>query len=248
LVTRRSKPAAAEQQPAKQEREIKNRLLATLPEKELLLVREHLEFLDLPDHLTLHEAHDEVKYIYFPNSGMISLVIAMQDGKTVEVALVGREGATSISAASGPTRNPIREIMQISGNGYRIKIDELRKLLPVAPQFKHMLSRYTLMLNMQMAQTAACNRLHDIEQRLARWLLMAQERVESSMLMITHDFLATMLGTDRPTVSSTAGVLQKLNIINYRRGAVTILDTPKLQTFACECFGVIQRYNEEYWG
>jgi len=247
LATRRTKTAAAEQQPAR-ERELKNRLLSALPEKELQLVREHLEFLDLPDHLTLHEAHDEVKYIYFPNSGMISLVIAMQDGKTVEVALVGREGATSISAASGPIRNPIREIMQISGNGYRIKIEELRKLLPAAPQFRHMLNRYTLMLNMQMAQTAACNRLHDIEQRLARWLLMAQERVESSMLMITHDFLATMLGTDRPTVSSTAGVLQKLNIINYRRGAVTILDTPKLQSFACECVGVIQRYNDEYWG
>lgn len=214
----------------------------------MILVREQLEYLDLPDHLTLHEAHDEVKYIYFPDSGMISLVIAMQDGKTVEVALVGREGATSISAPSGLVRSPIREIMQISGDGYRMKIDELRKLLPVAPQLKHLLNRYTLMLNMQMAQTAACNRLHDIEQRLARWLLMAQERVESSMLMITHDFLATMLGTDRPTVSSTAGVLQKLNIINYRRGAVTILDTPKLQTFACECFGVIQRYNQEYWG
>jgi CRP-like cAMP-binding protein len=247
LATRRLKTEMATPLPVRQEREIRNKVLATLPEKEFGLIRDQLEYIDLPDHLTLHEAHDEVKYIYFPNSGMISLVIAMQDGKTVEVGLVGREGATSIGAASGPNRNPIREIMQIGGNGYRVKIEELRKVLQNAPELKHRLSRYTLMLNMQMAQTAACNRLHDIEQRLARWLLMAQERVESSLLMITHDFLATMLGTDRPTVSSTAGVLQKLNIINYRRGAVTILDTPKLQSFACECFSVIQRYDSEYW-
>jgi CRP-like cAMP-binding protein len=247
LATRRSKIQNTVELPVRQEREIRNKLVASLPEKEFALVQNHLEFLDLPDHLVLHEAHDETKYIYFPNSGMISLVIAMQDGKTVEVALVGREGATSIAAASGSNRTPIREVMQIGGNGYRMRIDELRKVLSEAPQLKHRLTRYSLMLNMQMAQTAACNRLHDIEQRLARWLLMAQERVESSLLLITHDFLATMLGTDRPTVSSTAGVLQKLGIINYRRGAVTILDTPKLQGFACECFNVIRRYNEEYW-
>jgi CRP-like cAMP-binding protein len=247
LATRRAKIQNTVELPVRQEREIRNKLVASLPEKEFALVQNHLEFLDLPDHLVLHEAHDETKYIYFPNSGMISLVIAMQDGKTVEVALVGREGATSIAAASGSNRTPIREVMQIGGNGYRMRIDELRKILSEAPQLKHRLSRYSLMLNMQMAQTAACNRLHDIEQRLARWLLMAQERVESSLLLITHDFLATMLGTDRPTVSSTAGVLQKLGIINYRRGAVTILDTQKLQGFACECFSVIQRYNEEYW-
>jgi CRP-like cAMP-binding protein len=108
-----------------------------------------------------------------------------------------------------------------------------------------MLSRYAAIRGMQVAQTAACNRLHDIGQRLARWLLMTQDRVDSGSLPITHDFLATMLGTDRPSVSEAAGVLQKNKVIEYTRGAVKIMNRKKLENSACECYGVIQQYDSE---
>jgi len=119
------------------------------------------------------------------------------------------------------------------------------KLLKSTPQFQMMLSRYTAVQGMQIAQTVACNRLHLIEMRLARWLLMAQDRVDSAMIAMTHDFLATMLGTSRPTVSTAAAILHKNGAIDYVRGAVTIVNRRKLKSSACECYGVIQRFNSE---
>jgi CRP-like cAMP-binding protein len=126
-----------------------------------------------------------------------------------------------------------------------VKLGALKSVLPSAPGLQRILARYAVVQGMQFAQTAACNRLHNIEQRLARWLLITQDRVDSAMLNITHDFLATMLGTDRPTVSLAAGILQDRQIIEYTRGAVQILDRTKLEECACECYGVIQQYNHE---
>jgi CRP-like cAMP-binding protein len=121
----------------------------------------------------------------------------------------------------------------------------LQEILRVTPQLQIMLSRYAAGLAMQVAQTAACNRLHNIKQRLARWLLIAQDKVESGFLPITHDFLATMLGTDRPSVSLAAGILQRAQIIEYARGAVKILNRKKLEEFVCECYAVVKQYNGE---
>src|SRR5208337_3407595 len=121
----------------------------------------------------------------------------------------------------------------------------LQKTLESAPHLQLMLSRYAAIRSMQVAQTAACKRLHDIEQRLARWLLMTQDRVDSGSLPITHDFLATMLGTDRPSVSLAAGVLQKKKLIEYTRGAVKIINRKQLEESACECYGITQQYNGE---
>jgi CRP-like cAMP-binding protein len=124
-------------------------------------------------------------------------------------------------------------------------VTSVRELLPSAPQLRYGLERFSVVLGLQMAQTAGCNRLHDVEQRLARWLLMAQDRVNSASLPITHDFLATMLGTDRPSVSLAAGVLQKAGVIEYSRGSVKILNRAELERISCECYGVIQRYSNE---
>ncbi len=121
----------------------------------------------------------------------------------------------------------------------------MQSILESAPQLQLMLSRYAAIRGMQIAQTAACNRLHDIKQRLARWLLMTQDRVDSGSLAITHDFIATMLGTGRPTVSLAAGVLQRKGLIEYTRGAVKIVNRKKLEDAACECYGVIQQYDGE---
>ena len=136
-------------------------------------------------------------------------------------------------------------MVQIAGDGFRVEVGAFQKTLESAPLLQLMLSRYAAIRGMQVAQTAACNRLHDIEQRLARWLLMTQDRVDSGSLAITHDFLATMLGTDRPTVSLAAGVLQRKELIEYTRGAVEIVNRKKLEDSACECYGVIRQYDGE---
>jgi CRP-like cAMP-binding protein len=222
-----------------------NKILLSISDNEYALIRPHLEFLGMPPHLSLYEPGRSLEYVHFPNAGMVSLVIATEDGRTVEVGEVGREGFSGVQAAVGINSNQVREIVQIAGDGFRVRIGALKRVLQSAPELQRILTRYAVVQGMQFAQTAACNRLHNIEQRLARWLLITQDRVDSAMLAITHDFLATMLGTDRPTVTLAAGVLQEKQIIDYTRGAVQILSRKKLEGCSCECYGVIQQYNHE---
>jgi len=169
----------------------------------------------------------------------------MKDGKTAEAGVVGNEGFTGTPAVVGLSRSPLQSVVQITGDGFRVKVGALQNTLESTPQLRLLLNRYTAIRGMQIAQTAACNRLHGIEQRLTRWLLMTQDRVGSGALPITHDFLATMLGTDRPTVSLAAGVLQKKKLIQYTRGAVKIVNRNKLEASACECYAVIRQYDGE---
>ena len=222
-----------------------NKILLSISDKEYALIRPHLEFLSMPHHLSLYEPGQPLEFVHFPNTGMVSLVIATEDGKTVEVGEVGREGFAGIQAAVGINRNQVREIVQIAGDGFRVRIGALQSVLQSSPELQRILTRYAVVQGMQFAQTAACNRLHNIEQRFARWLLITLDRVDSPTLAITHDFLATMLGTDRPTVSLAAGILQDKQIIEYTRGAVQILSRTKLEACACECYAVIQQYNRE---
>jgi len=224
---------------------VSNRLLLSISDSDYGSLRPYLEYVDLPNHLVLHEAGGRLEFAYFPNRGLISLVVVMKDGKTAEAGIVGNEGFTGIPAAVGLSRSPLEAVVQITGDGFRVKAGALQNTLEFAPHLQSMLSRYVVVRGMQVAQTAACNRLHDIEQRLARWLLMTQDRVDSGLLPITHDFLATMLGTDRPTVSLAAGVLQRKGLVEYTRGAVKIVNRKKLEDSACECYGVIQRYDGE---
>jgi len=224
---------------------VTNKILLSIPHHEFRTIRPHLEYCSFPSHLTLHEPTEILRFVYFLNSGLVSLIVPMEDGQTVEAGVVGSEGAAGVPIAVGLLRSPVREIVQISGDGFRISAIAMFKILKSTPQFQMMLSRYTAVQGMQIAQTVACNRLHLIEMRLARWLLMAQDRVDSAMIAMTHDFLATMLGTSRPTVSTAAATLQKNGAIEYVRGAVTIVNRRKLKSSACECYGVIQRFNSE---
>jgi CRP-like cAMP-binding protein len=224
---------------------IGNKILLSISDSDYSSLRPHLEYVLLPNHLVIHEAGGKLKFAYFPNRGMISLVVVMKNGKTAEAGIVGNEGFTGTLAAVGLGRSTLQAVIQITGDGFRVKIGALQKALEAAPHLQLLLSRYAAIRGMQVAQTAACNRLHDIEQRLARWLLMTQDRVDSGPLPITHDFLATMLGTDRPTVSLTAGVLQRKKMIEYTRGAVKIVNRKKLEGSACECYGVIRQYDGE---
>jgi CRP-like cAMP-binding protein len=221
---------------------VENKILLAIPDNEFWMIRPQLEAVELKSHQILHESHDVLKYAYFPNDGLLSLVVVTAEGKTVEAGIVGKEGLVGIPAIAGLERSPLREIVQISGEAVRIPVSSLRDSLASAPQLRSELERFSVLLGLQVAQTAGCNRLHDVEQRLARWLLMAQDRVNSETLPITHDFLATMLGTDRPSVSLAAGALQKAGVIEYSRGSVKIVNRAELERTSCECYGVIQRY------
>ena len=224
---------------------VTNEILLSIPDNEYRALRPALEFEELPHHVNLHQPHESQEFAHFPNNGLISLVIVLSGGKSVEAGLVGNEGFIGTPGIAGLARSPFLEVVQISGEGFRVTIDVLRDTISSAPQLRRMLERYSIVLGLQIAQTAACNRLHGVEQRLARWLLMAQDRVDSGVLPITHDFLATMLGTDRPSVSLAAGVLQRNQIIEYNRGSVKILNRDALERAACECYGVIRQYSED---
>ena len=222
---------------------VTNRILLGIPDEECSGLRPYLEYVALERHNTLHEPNETPRYVYFPNAGLLSLVVVTVDGKTVEAGIVGREGIVGLASAVGLSRNPLREIVQIAGNGFKIAIVALKNALGATPQLRDMLSRYAVLHSLQVSQTAACNRLHGAAQRLARWLLMTQDRVDSGMLEITHDFLATMLGTDRPSITVAASQLQGQQLIEYSRGSVKILNRKKLEKFACECYGVVQQFN-----
>jgi CRP-like cAMP-binding protein len=224
---------------------VSNILLLSISDNDYSSLRPYLEYVSLPNHLVLHEGSGKLEFAYFPNRGLISLVVVMKDGRTAEAGIVGNEGFTGTPAAVGLSTSPLQAVVQISGDGFRVEVETLQNILESTPDLRLLLSRYAVVQGMQVAQTAACNRLHDIEQRLARWLLMTQDRVDSGSLLITHDFLATMLGTDRPTVSLAAGVLQREEIIEYTRGAVQIVNRKKLEDSACECYGITQQYNGE---
>ena len=224
---------------------VSNIILLSISDDDYSSLRPHLEYVNLPNHQVLHEAGGKLEFVYFPNRGLISLVVVMKDGRTAEAGVVGNEGFTGAPAAVGLSRGPLRAVVQITGDGFRAKVGALQKTLEAAPHFRLLLNRYVAIRGMQIAQTAACNRLHGIEQRLARWLLMTQDRVDSGSLRITHDFLATMLGTDRPSVSLAAGVLQKKGFIEYARGAVKITNRKKLESSTCECYAVIRQYDGE---
>jgi CRP-like cAMP-binding protein len=222
---------------------VSNIILLSISDRDYDVLRPDLEDVDLPNHLVLHEAGGKLEFAYFPNRGLISLVVVMKDGRCAEAGIVGREGFAGTPAIVGLSRSPLQAVVQITGDGSRVEVGALQKTLESTPHLQSLLSRYAVVQGMQVAQTAACNRLHDIKQRLARWLLMTQDRMDSELLPITHDFLATMLGTDRPSVSVAAGILQKEQLIEYTRGAVKILNRNKLEECSCECYGITQQYN-----
>jgi CRP-like cAMP-binding protein len=224
---------------------VRNRILLSTADNEYRLIRPDLTYIDLPHHLSLHEPTQNIKSVYFPNRGMVSQVVVTKDGRTVEVGVVGKEGYVGAGLAAGLSRSSVREIIQVAGDGFRILANALERILRAAPQLQVLLNRHAGLQGMQIAQTAACNRLHDIQQRLSRWLLMTQDRVDSGVLPITHDFIATMMGTDRSTVSLAASVLQEKGTIEYVRGAVKIVNRRKLEKSACECYGVIQQFEDE---
>jgi CRP-like cAMP-binding protein len=198
-----------------------------------------MEFVRLRLHQVLHEVGEVIRSVYFLNDGMSSVLTVNPDGESVEVGLIGKEGFVGLPVIFGFKTSALRIITQGDGTAYRMDVGILQSFLPQCPALKRQLQRYSMILGIQTTQLAACNRLHDVEERLARWLLMTQERIGNTTLPLTQEFLSQMLGTRRSTVSVAAGILQKAGMISYTRGNVTILNKSKLEAAACDCYEMI---------
>jgi CRP-like cAMP-binding protein len=219
---------------------IQNRLLLNLPRKESDFVFSKLVFLDLRLNDLLQEAEKQIKYCYFPNTAMASILNVMNDGKSVEVGLAGWEGFVGMPLVVGFRSSASRAVTQAQGTAFRINADDMRQALRHCPQLMISLMRYSQEATMEVTQIAACNRLHEVEERLARWLLMSQDRIGSDKLPLTQEFLSQMLGSRRASVTVAAGALQKAGLIHYTRGHVSILNREALESASCECYQVIQ--------
>jgi CRP-like cAMP-binding protein len=222
---------------------ISNLLLLSIPDEEFVLLRPLLEPVDLPRYRVLYEQGEKIVHSYFLNQGMISLVIIASDGRTVEVGIAGRRGVVGVPLAFGLNDAYSRAIVQLPGNGVRISAEFLPEAFDRCPNLRRLIERYVLTQQLQVAQIAACNRLHDMDQRLARWLLMCQDTIDSGMIPLTHEFIAQMLGSGRPTVTIAAGVLERAGLIENTRGNVKILNRKRLEDAACECYGAIQNFH-----
>ena len=218
---------------------IKNKILAALPEKDYQRVLVHLEPVELNHGQVLYEIGETIDYLYFPFNAMISLVTEMEDGKIVEVGLIGNDGMSGASALMGRQVSFERALIQIPNGGTRVKVELLQKEFDKGGILQNLLLGYVTDLMRQVSQTAACNAAHTTEERLARWLLMCSDRVESLTLNLTQEFLAEMLGTRRATVSVAAITLQSASLINYSRGHITIIEREGLEAFACECYKIL---------
>jgi CRP-like cAMP-binding protein len=222
-------------------REIRNKILLGLPETERSLILPKLEFVSLPTPTVLNETDEPIKFAFFLNEGLASILAIMADGKSVEVGLCGNEGFVGIPLAAGLSTSPTRVIMQVGGSGFRITVKSFIALLRECPALAIRLQRFAQELSLQSGQVAACNRLHEVDERLARWLLMSQDRLGGDLVPLTQEFLAHMLGTRRASVTVAAGILQKAGLITYKRGSVKILSRTKLEDATCECYGIMAR-------
>jgi CRP-like cAMP-binding protein len=200
----------------------------------------YLELVELPLRQVLHEPGERIENVYFPTDAMISLVSIMQDGSIIEVALVGKEGMVGIPVILGGEYTTTQAVVQIAGSALRMQANVLKVEFDRPGELQCLLLRYVQALFTRVSQSAACNRLHSIEERLARWLLTVQDCLQTSEFPMTQEYIAQMLGSRRSGVTVAAGILQQAGIISYRRGKIKILNQEGLENTACECYGIIK--------
>jgi len=225
----------------------RNRILAALPPAEFSRITDELEPFALATHAVLYEADTPISHVYFPTSGCVSMVNVMQEG-AVEVGTIGFEGFAGLPLLLDDDRMPTRAFVQLTGASYRMQAGVFQRSLERNPAFERLLNRHSLALFNQAAQSVACNRLHTLESRCARWLLMTHDRMRMEPFTLTHEFLSYMLGVHRPAVTLAAGVLQRAGLIRYTRGKVTVLDRGGLEAVACSCYEITRKNYERLIG
>jgi CRP-like cAMP-binding protein len=215
---------------------IRNWILNNVPDEEFQRIRPHLETMSLIQGTTVLRQESEVSHAIFPNSGLVSLLVMMTEGRSSEASIAGCEGMVGVGLVGGLSRSVHSGLVQVAGDALRISADRFRECLEDAPQFRDAITRFCVIQLMLISQTAACNRLHPLEKRLARWLLLCQDRLSSETISTTHDLLATLLGTDRPSITLAAQKMQSEGVIRTTRGHLTVLARPQLEQFSCECY------------
>ena len=218
-----------------------NRLLAALPPSDRERLFPHLELVPMELGRVLYESGDALVHVYFPLDSIVSLLYVMENGASAEISVVGNEGLIGLALFMGGETTPSRAIVQSAGYGYRLIGRRLKEEFNRHGELQLLLLRYTQALITQMAQTAVCNRHHSVDQQLCRWLLLSLDRLSSNKLVMTQELIANMLGVRREGVTDAAGKLQKLGVIRYARGQITVLDRDKLEALSCECYAVVKK-------
>lgn len=218
-----------------------NHILAALPEEIYERLLPHLEHVSMPLGDVLYESGIQMRHIYFPINSIVSLLYVMENGASAEIAIVGNEGFVGISLFMGGESALNRAVVQSSGEAYRLPGRILKNEFERGGPLQHLFLRYTQALLTQMAQTAACNRHHTLDQQFCRWLLLSIDRLPSNELVMTQELIANMLGVRREGVTEAAGHVQKAGLISYQRGHITVLDRPGLEARACECYAVVKK-------
>jgi CRP-like cAMP-binding protein len=217
-----------------------NQLLAALPDAEYQRLVPYLESVSLPLKQVLHKAGESIEYVYFPHRAIVSLIATPEKGSKVEVGLVGNEGVVGIPSVLGDNIATTTAMVQVADSGMRIEASLLKTEFGRGGVLQSLLLRYTQALYALTSQNAACNRLHHLEERLARWLLLVCDRVGSNELQLTHEFISEMLGVRRAGVTDAANSLQLAGLIRYTRGKITILNRQELEAASCSCYGIIK--------
>ncbi len=218
----------------------KNVFLASLPNIEIERLRPHLSPVTFKLRQQLLDGHAS-RHVYFVEEGLASVVLTMKDGATIEVGVVGRDGVVGLPILLGGSQMPGRTFIQVEGSGFRIDAQFAKEEFERPGQLRDQLKKYLAANLLQTAQNAACNRLHTMSERLARWLLTCHDRVQSNRMPLTHEFLGQMLGVPRTTVTAAAGMLHQAGLIDYSRGHVTIKNRAELENVACECYAIARK-------
>jgi CRP-like cAMP-binding protein len=216
-----------------------NKLLATLPRSDFDMLAPYLTTSSLPQGQIAYEAGAEVDHIYFPHGGMFSLLAVMRDGKAIETATVGREGVVGAMAGLGLYQSMVRTIVQLPLHASKIAAAPFRRAVGASNVLRDLCVRYNEVMLTQARVTAACNALHQVDERFARWLLQSADRAAGDPLMLTQELLAEMLGVRRTSVTEVARRMQEKGVITYSRGVIKILDRPALERLSCECYGTL---------
>jgi CRP-like cAMP-binding protein len=228
--------------------EPRNRLLRAIPREEFARLRPHLELVALEPLERLAELGEPIPHVHFPETGIISLVSCLPDGTLVEHGTVGYEGMAGVPLVLGVKWTPALVLGEVPGTSWRLDAARFVELLPTLPALEALLRRYAVYLLAQVSQALACNALHVIEQRCARWLLMTHDRVEGDAFLLTHEVLAQMLAVSRPSVSLAAEALRARGLIGYGRERITVLDRRGLEGAACECYGIVRAHRDRLLG